>query len=120
MRPTIGRCSNRTTSKTSLLTLNEQRNLRFYISDAPWRTFVQKIFFTALTFSLKEHRNCLLTKHPSHGKVVASRGTSFSPRKKLFNDILSEKGPIVEFSGWRSRCSSFSEEDRKMPRRFGA
>ena len=60
MRPTIGRCSNRITSKTSLLTLNEQRNLRSIYQMLRTCTLF-KLFSLPAKFFLKE----LLTELPS-------------------------------------------------------
>src|SRR5438445_2286150 len=82
----FARCSNRTTSKTSILTLNEQRNLSFAtLIDSSKRSLVQKTFLFSKKFFRAQR-----TLSMSHWNFYPSRASAiFSPRKSFFlNDFF--------------------------------
>ena len=98
MRPTIGRCSNRTTSKTSLLTLNEQRNLRYKYQMLCTRHLF-KLFFAFCKNFLKELRyqtyNYLVT-NTVRTKMELRQGQPTLLRKK-FPNFLANAAAVLFF-----------------------
>jgi len=76
MRPTIARCSNRTTSKTSILTLNEQRNQihSVIVLDTRKALLVQKRFRLSKIFSFEPRRKVRYQFVPNpFPKIISSR-----------------------------------------------
>jgi hypothetical protein len=86
MRPTIGRCPNRTTSKTSMLTLNEQRNLRSIYQMHETR-YLFKFFFHRVKFFSKNIAINFTTDTVRTEKLWRQGARAFLSGEVFYNDI---------------------------------
>ena len=124
MRPTIGRCSNRITSKTSILTLNEQRNLQpnspYTMIDRSAPEFVQIISSRPKNFHRAAFAICVMKTRRTdlvarQGGEILRRGRTYPISVKILVKDRSRRtrangvAPVGRSDSFKAACFPLPE-----------